>query len=273
MIITSRQNENIKAMKRFYRKKYRDQERRFLAEGVKVVREAFEAGWKVETFLYSVELLQQSQGKSLLNKARNAQADLWEVADPVLYDLADTKSPQGVIALIVKPERSLEDFLDKNHGTPLIVGLDGIQDPGNLGTIMRTADACGLMGLIALKGSVDLYNPKVVRAAAGSLFYLPAIGDVDAATAIPFFKRANFQLLVADPQGEVSIYDCDFNHPTLLFMGNESRGCTDQLRQAAEKVVHIPMPGHADSLNVGVAASLFIYEAVRQKLKTSLSLP
>ncbi len=270
--ITSRSNERIKSLKRYYRKRHRDREGRFLAEGVKVIEEALDAGWKVKVLLFTAELTAHPRGAALLEAARAAGAEIWETVDHVLRDLADTTTPQGVVALIAKPRYDL-DLLLQGRGTPLVIVLDGIQDPGNLGTIIRTADACGLLGVITLEGTVDLFHPKVVRASAGALFHLPVFGDVAADHAVQFLAGAGFQIFVADPQGDYSLYECVFDRPTALFVGNESRGCTDFLHQVADRVVFIPMPGQAESLNVGVAASLFIYEAVRQRLKCSLSLP
>ncbi len=259
-------------MKRFYRKKYRDQEGRFLTEGIKVIEEALEAGWKVEMLLYTSELTGHPRGAALLETARSAGTEVWETTAHVLAAVADTKTPQGVVALIVKFRYDL-DLLLQGRSTPLVIVLDGIQDPGNLGTIIRTAAACGLLGVITLEGTVDLFHPKVVRASAGALFHLPTFGDIPAPTAVRFLTEAGFQTFVADPVGDYAVYDCDFSRPTALFMGNENRGCTAFLRRMADRVVFIPMPGQAESLNVGVAASLFIYEAVRQRLKSSLSLP
>lgn len=272
MQITSRHNEHIKFLKRFNRKKCRDQEGCFLAEGVKVIEEALHAGWEVRALLYTSELVRYSRGVALLDTARASGAELRETVEHVLADVADTKTPQGVVALITKPRYELS-LLSSGRGTPLVVVLDGIQDPGNLGTIIRTADACGLLGVIALEDTVDLFHPKVVRASAGALFRLPVFSELTAPAVVKFLVEAGFQAFVAAPDGNHSLYECDFSRPTALFMGNETWGCREFLREAADRVVFIPMPGQAESLNVGVAASLFIYEAVRQRLKSSLSLP
>lgn len=237
-----------------------------------MVEEALEAGWPIITLLYATELTGHPRGAVILEAARASGAELLETADYVLSDLADTKTPQGLVALIAKPWYEL-DLLLRGRGIPLVLVLDGIQDPGNLGTIIRTADACGLLGVITLEGTVDLFHPKVVRASAGALFHLPTFGDVSAARAVEFLAGTGFQTFMADPDGSQSLYECDFTRPTALFVGNESRGCGELLREAADRVVFIPMPGQAESLNVGVAASLFVYEAVRQRLKSSLSLP
>lgn len=272
MKISSRSNELIKSLKRYHQKKYRDRERRFLAEGVKVIEEALQTGQLVELLLYSSELLRHPRGAALLEAARAVGADLRETEPYVLIDVADTKTPQNVVALIAKPQYELE-VLRHNRGIPLVVVLDGLQDPGNVGTIARTADACGLRGLITLQGTVDLFQPKVVRAAAGALFRLPVFADLPAPEVLESLAESGFQLFVANPTGNQSFFDSDFSSPTALFLGNEARGCTELVRQAADRMVFIPMPGRAESLNVGVAAALFIYEAVRQRLKSSLSLP
>lgn len=273
MRITSRSNERVKYLKKFHEKKHRDQENGFLAEGFKVIEEALQAGWEVRMLLYTPDVLRHPRGVALLDKAHaTGTIELWECEKQVLAAVADTKTPQGALALIAKPEHSL-DVLLQGRGTPLVVVLDGLQDPGNLGTIIRTADACELQGVITLEGTVDLFHPKVVRASAGALFHLPAFADLAASTVVEFFTGSGVQKFVADPRGEYSLYECDFSRPTALFMGNEARGCGEMLHAAADRVVAIPMPGQAESLNVGVAASLFIYEAVRQRLKSSLSLP
>lgn len=272
MKITSRSNERIKYLKQFHQKKHRDLENGFLAEGLKVIEEALQAGWEVQMLLYTPEVLRHPRGVALLDRAGASGTGLWECEEHVLAAVADTKTPQGVVALIAKPRYSPSVLL-QGRGTPLVVVLDGLQDPGNLGTIIRTADACELQGIITLEGTVDLFHPKVVRASAGALFHLPTFGDMPAPAVLKFFTEAGVQKFVADPHGSYSLYECDFSRPTALFMGNEARGCGEILHSAADRVVSIPMPGQAESLNVGVAASLFIYEAVRQRLKSSLSLP
>lgn len=267
-VITSRHNERIKWLKRFRERRHRDAEGRFLVEGPHLVGEALEAGWHVDLVVHSVTTAGREHAAAVLERARRQGVELLTVAEHILPLLAATVTPQGMVALVRKPPaRSLPDVLPEHRRRPLVAVLDGLQDPGNLGTVIRTADAAGVDALFLTRGTVDLYAPKTVRAAAGSLFHVPVGEPAPPEECAALLKARGLVLLAADPRDGIPVYDCDLTGPVALIIGNEGAGVGWVLRRAADGLVRIPMPGRAESLNAAVAASLIIYEAVRQRLK------
>lgn len=262
--IASRRNPRLRYLKTFHHRKHRDREGKFLIEGVRVVEEALRAGTRLEIIVVTPGAVSDAATASLIARAATRGINVWQVDPALMRDLAFTETPQGVLALVCKRAPTLEKVLGV-PGARRIVVVDGVQDPGNLGTIVRTADACAMHGVILLKGTVDLYHPKVVRATAGSLFHLDAVAEVDAAELTAGLKRHGFRLFAGDPGGDRSLFDCDFGLRTALAVGHETRGISAPLRRAAHCLVYVPMPGHAESLNVGVAAALLMYEAVRRE--------
>ncbi|MDA8097195.1 MAG: RNA methyltransferase [Clostridia bacterium] len=268
--ITSRHNPRLKYLKQFHQRKHREREGRFLVEGVRVVEEALAADFEVEVIVFTAEALRDPRTAALVTAASGRGIAVWEVEPALLQELTATETPQGVVALVYKSGTTVDEVLATRTGVPLVLVVDGIQDPGNLGTIIRTADACAVTGVALLRDSVDLYHPRVVRATAGSVFHLPIAEQVDPAELVTGLKRRGFQVLAGDPNGDRSLYDCDFAGPTAVAVGHETRGVGPELRDAVDNLVFIPMPGRAESLNVGVATALLVYEAVRQRAKSSL---
>jgi TrmH family RNA methyltransferase len=148
---------------------------------------------------------------------------------------------------------------------PLIIILENIQDPGNLGTIIRTADAVGANGIIISKGSVDVYNPKVVRATMGSIFRVPIISESNLVEDINTLRDNNIEVLASHLQGSSNIYDCDLTKGVAILIGNEGNGLSEGITGLANRNIKIPMIGKSESLNAGVAASIMVYEVLRQR--------
>ncbi|MDI6710629.1 MAG: RNA methyltransferase [Thermoanaerobacterales bacterium] len=266
--ITSRQNERIKWLRRFQQRRHRDAEGRFLVEGPHLVEEALDAGWAVDLVVHSPETAGRERAAAVLERARRHGVELLAVAGHVLPLLAATVTPQGLVALVRKPPaRSLPDVLPEHLQRPLVAVLDGLQDPGNLGTVIRTADAAGVDAVLLTGGTVDLYAPKTVRAAAGSLFHVRVGEPAGPGECAAFLKTRGLSILAADPRDGTPVFDCDLTGPVALVIGNEGAGVGPVLRKAADGLVRVPMLGRAESLNAAVAASLIIYEAVRQRLK------
>jgi len=266
--ITSRRNERIKRLQRLQQRRHREAEGRFLVEGPHLVEEALKAGWAVDLIVYTPETLGREHSAAILEDARRRGVELLPVAEHILSLLADAVTPQGMIGLVRKPPaRSPADVVPARLKRPLAVVLDGLQDPGNLGAVIRTADAAGVDAVLLTKGTVDLYAPKTVRAAAGSIFHVPVAEPAAPEECAAFLKSRGLAVLVAEPRDGIPVYDCDLTGPVALVIGNEGSGTGPVLRRAADVLVRIPMPGRAESLNAAVAASLIIYEAVRQRLK------
>jgi TrmH family RNA methyltransferase len=151
-----------------------------------------------------------------------------------------------------------------NKENPFIVLLDSIQDPGNMGTIIRTADAAGFDGVIALNGCVDIYNPKVLRATMGSIFHIAIADHADMAETMSMIRKNGLKTFAAHLRGDKSIYEADMCAGGVILIGNEANGLSDELTLCADELVKIPMPGKAESLNASIASALFMYEMVRQ---------
>jgi TrmH family RNA methyltransferase len=185
-------------------------------------------------------------------------------SDALFAKLSDTVNPQGILAVCHKFKYKTDDAF--NSKNPFFVILENVQDPGNLGTIIRTADAAGADGVFLSKGTVDLYNPKVVRGTMGSLFHLPIYTNVDINEILGECKKHHIQTLAAHLAGVNTPYNINLCRPTAILIGNEGNGLTPETATIADELVKIPMPGKAESMNASIAAGILIYEAVRQRI-------
>lgn len=264
--ISSKKNRWIKYLSRLSRRKYREREGRFVIEGARIVADAINAGWPVEALFHSEAFINERSGREILDSAVRSGIPALEVEAHLLEGLSGTETPQGLIAVVKKVEHSLRDVLGWGTGKPLILVIEGVQDPGNLGTLIRCADAAGVNGVVIFRGTVDLFNPKTLRSTAGSIFHLPVLYEKEDMDVINFFRRAGLQVVVGSPSAKKQIQEVDFTVPTLLAVGNEGRGASPVLVSRADHVVCIPMPGRAESLNVAVAAGIMLYEAIRQRI-------
>ncbi|MGQ9511690.1 TrmH family RNA methyltransferase [Thermodesulfitimonas sp.] len=262
MIRLGKHNQRVKALIRLARRRHREKEGKFVAEGPRLVAAALASAWPVEGVYFTPDFAAQ-KGEMLFTLARQRGVPLYELPTEVFSRVAATETPQGVLAVIGIPTVALEALLRPEP--PLILVVDGLQDPGNLGTLIRTAQAAGATGALLLAGTVDLYSPKAVRATAGAVFHLPVVQDLPWAEALRFLQAAGLTLVVADPRGETPFYAADFTGPVALVIGSEGAGPRPEVIRVASRRVFIPMPGGAESLNAAVASSLLIYEAVRQR--------
>jgi len=237
----------------------RPREEMVLVEGPRTVRDVLDSGARVRFALVTPSFRDSDEGRSLEELLREAGATVESVEDEELEDLSDTESPQGILLVCEEPTLSLEDLLGRAPGRFLV--LDGVQDPGNLGTLVRAARAFALDGVVALEGTVDPWNPKAVRASAGSSFH---VGVVKApwSEVAPGLRKTDVQLLVAEAGG-VDVAKVEPPSRWALVIGNEGRGVRNEVRAAAERVVTVPMPGGAESLNAGVAGAILLHSLAR----------
>jgi TrmH family RNA methyltransferase len=249
---------------------HRRAERAFVVEGVRAVEEALNEGARPGLLLYDAEALRQTpRGTQLLGRiARMPEAQ--EASRGALAAATETVQPQGVLAVF--------PFVDWPAATPetapLYLILDGIRDPGNLGTILRGAEAAGVTACRLTPDCVDLYNPKVVRAGAGVHFRLPCYLDQEWPTIRAEMERLGVaQLAALDARGEVPYYAVDWRQPAALIVGNEAHGLSPGARQAATARVAIPMRGSTESLNAAMAAAVVIFEALRQRSLAGAAAP
>lgn len=245
------------------RRPVRDREDAYLAEGPTVVSEAL----KLRTPVREVFVVPDGPGiQEVIDLATEIGVPIHEVTRPVLDSICDTATPQGVAAVLGWERRSIGDLLSE---TTFVVVIAAVRDPGNEGTLLRSAVAAGASGFIVAKGSVDALHPKTVRASAGAIFRMPVLRDEDLASAVSQLRRAGVLLVGADPMADVSAYDLDLTGPVALILGNESWGLPEDIRDRLDSIVGIPMPGPAESLNVATAGSILMFEIVRQRRLSS----
>lgn len=258
MELTGLQNPLVKAAAELKQKKYRQQRGEFLAEGLRTVEEAVAFKAAQQIFYTATE---DERTLQLLEQAAYMQLKLTCVSEAVMKKIADTETPQGIIAVCRMQEQPLEQLLASGK---LLLVLDRVGDPGNIGTMLRTADAAGVGGIILLKGTADIYAPKTVRSSMGSLFHVPVLSGVAEQEFIANAKKAGYQLLVTALDGADNLYQADLKGRLAFVMGNEAGGVSASLLQQADKRVFIPMRGKAESLNVAMAAGIVMFEAMRR---------
>lgn len=261
--ILSTKNQRVKDWASLKLKKFRDQSNQFLIEGVRLVEDALESGAPLETLLVQDDMLTSGRLDRIINQANSLQLELIEVNQAVIEHVADTKTPQGVVAIGNKLEHDFAGLV-ASKTNPFYLVLDNVQDPGNLGTMIRSADAVNATGVFVGKGSVDLYNPKVVRSTMGSLFHIPVM-EANLEELLPMLNEQNIKVYGTETGGEQDIYSADLTGDVAIVVGSEAHGISEEIRQKITRWVSLPMPGKAESLNAAIASSLFLYEVLRQR--------
>ncbi len=266
--ITSAQNSTFKQTAKYQNPREARKAGVFTAEGIRAVDEVLQAPeWKMESLWLSEELIRSDRAyvQSIL-KAVPEDVPVYAVAAGMFDRLADTETPQGVLAVVQRRNFELAQVLAEADKAPLIVILENLQDPGNVGTILRTADSAGATAVICTRGTADIYNSKVVRATMGSLLHLP-VCHVESVEAIAgLLEKHGVQLLAAHLKGKCYHFEQNMKQPTAILIGNEGAGLSAEGAAAADALVKIPMLGKAESLNAAMAAGILIYEAVRQRM-------
>lgn len=255
--IESRENKIFKRLNSLKNRKNREKERLFIAEGERFADEIPE-GEGTEYFVLSDSFCQTHDAARYDRKAETLV-----LPDSLFAVLCDTETPQGVLAVCRRLEWDVDEVLRRDK--PFFLLAEEMQDPGNLGTVIRTADACGADAVFLSKGSVDLYNPKTLRATMGSLFHIPVFQNVSIAEIAGKLKEQGIPLYAAHLRGEQFLYALELKKACAFLIGNEARGLSAQSAALCDQWVRIPMPGQAESLNASVAAAVLMYEAVRQR--------
>lgn len=259
-MITSISNAQVKQVCAYVQKaKERRKDRIFVVEGPKMFEEA------PADRIYKVYATQSFCHKHTTDGmgAKLKETGFEVVSDEVLAKMSDTKTPQGILCLVKWPEYSLEDLLLRKKG--VFVVLEDLQDPGNLGTIIRTGEGAGIAGVIMSGNTVDIFNPKTIRATMGSIYRVPFVYVQDMAQAIKRLKRADIAVYAAHLKGE-QYYDAfDYTKGCAFLIGNEGNGLKEETALLADTYVKIPMAGQVESLNAAIATTLFMYEAARQR--------
>lgn len=266
-IISSTQNQLVKDTKKLQQRKYREEMKHFLVEGVRLAEEAYKAG-VLETLFYSENVLDTERGRALLhtlNEKQSAQIYLQEVTPQVLHVLAETESPQGLVGIVRQQENNLEQQLLSQ--TALILIADSLQDPGNLGTMIRTAWCAGVDAVVCLPGTVDPYNGKTVRASMGGIFNVAIITGVEWDSVWAWCQEQRLQIVAGGLHGQPH-FTLDYAPKVALVIGNEGQGLTHVQPEQIDAQVTIPLAVGAESLNAAVACGVLVYEIMRQKAVT-----
>ncbi|KPL17988.1 MAG: hypothetical protein AMJ92_10135 [candidate division Zixibacteria bacterium SM23_81] len=256
-MLTKTQLKSLRALKQ---KRGRTGQGKFLIEGTRLCREALMSNVNLELVLYTREGFQVREVKEVVAEAQRRGVPNLRISLPVLRSLADTVTPQGVLAVI---PRLLPQRLP--HQGKVLLLLDRVRDPGNVGTVIRTADAAGADGVILSKESADAFSPKVLRATMGSIFHLPVLVDEDSRDVVVDLKKKGFRIYIAEPKAKRSHTQVKYPRRFLLVVGNETQGPRADLRPLADEFINVPIRGRAESLNVSLATGVILYEALRQR--------
>ena len=267
-MITSTSNPAVKHVVSLCQKaKERNAQGLFVVEGPKMFAEA--PGERVEQVYVSQSFYERSTAFLAQQEKRLAGsgAGIQLVSDSVLRAMSDTKAPQGIVCLVRQAPCSEEDLTRSanDEHPPFCMVLENLQDPGNLGTIVRTAEGAGVTGILLGRGCVDIYNPKVIRSTMGSIYRMPFAYTDDLQGVLREWKSRGIVLCAAHLRGDRIFTDGDYTGGCAFMIGNESRGLTDELSAMADQLVKIPMQGKVESLNASVAAAILMYEVARQR--------
>ena len=256
-MIESTANKQVKNLIQLMKKaKIRRETQTFVVEGIRMFRE-----------VPKERLVQTYVSEGFLEKEENREAVegiRYEVmTDKVFSAVSDTQTPQGILCVVRQKEYTLEEILKKEH--PFLMILENLQDPGNLGTIFRTAEGAGVDGIIMSSDTVDIYNPKTVRSTMGSLYRMPFIYEKDLKSVVNRVKENDITVYAAHLKGQHAYYREDYCSGCAFLIGNEGNGLTEELASQADTYIRIPMEGQVESLNAAVAAAVLMYETKRQR--------
>ncbi len=255
-MIASTKNPKVAAAARLRKRAFRDEDRRFLVEGAQGVREALDADpIAIDTLFVEDEL------HELASRARERGVDIVHAAGPVMARLTSTVTPQNIVGVA----GYVDVGLDALSSTGCVAVLHEVRDPGNAGTIVRSADAAGAAGVVFGAASVDVYNPKTVRACAGSVFHLPIVRDMPTSDAIAGLRASGHRILAMDAQGSNNLYTTDVSGPVAFVFGNEAHGLPQEVVSSADATVRVPHAGAAESLNLAAAATICLFEHARRR--------
>lgn len=255
-MIESKQNQQIRNIIKIRKQaKERRKQKVFLVEGLRMFREApkdrvVKAYTTQEFYQKYSELFQD--------------IDYEFVSDKLFKEISDTVTPQGVLAIIRQKEWTMEELLQKDQ-VPCLLILENLQDPGNLGTIIRTGEGAGITGVIMSRDTVDIYNPKVIRSTMGSIYRVPFVYVDDLLSVMEALKAYQIHSYAARLDGE-NVYHCNLKESCAFLIGNEGNGLTDEISHMANRYLRIPMCGEVESLNAAIAATVLMYETMRQRL-------
>lgn len=257
--IESKTNPLFKETKKLKDRRGRSKTSKYIIEGLRLVEEALKAKVSIDyIFVESEEIHKFNIYLSKFDKEYIDSIKIYKISKNLNKELSSTENPQGITAVVNMKESQF------NYQGQFYVLCDRVQDPGNLGTIIRTAHAAKVDGIILTKGTVDVYNDKTLRSTMGSIFYMPIIYDDEDYSIIKSFKEKGYSIVATSLQAQNDFFEEDLKGNTIIVIGNEGNGVCDEVYNISNKKVKIPMPGGAESLNVSIAASIIMYERIRQ---------
>ncbi len=258
-MITSSQNSLVKELQLLQKKKQeRNAEQVFIVEGLRAVGE-IPITWEIRQYVVAKSFALEAE-----TVIKNKEIPVILVADSIFTSISDTKSPQGILAVVGQQAHDLEQVIGHEKG--FFVIADQVQDPGNLGTLIRTAHASGAHGVFLSRGCVDLYNPKTIRATMGSVFHIPIIADIEIEDLMIALTFQDVHIYATSLENSKVVYDYDYTQKTAIIIGNEANGISEKTKMLVPNFIKIPMPGGAESLNASIAAGICMFEVVRQRM-------
>ncbi|PZN12756.1 MAG: RNA methyltransferase [Bacillota bacterium] len=267
-VIRSPQNERIKRLRKLHERRHRNALEATLVEGRRFVEEALAAGRRIRQVIFTERFAATAEGWRLLERLTAAGTALAQVPEALLADVAVTETPQGILAEVEvePPEPADASWWQAVRDAPVPVVLlpDRVQDPGNLGTLLRAVEGLGAAGAVLVPGTVDPFHPRAVRAAAAASLRVALRSAASAARAAEEARAAGLEVWVADADGELASWEVDWSRPALVLVGNEGAGVSPEAVRAASGRVAIPLAGAVGSLNAAMAGTILLYEAARQ---------
>ena len=260
--ITSLDNSIVKMVSSLAEKKFRDREGLYILEGPSRIAEALDANGKAR-FIFIRAESSSEEARSLAEKADAKGLAVYEVSDSVFKKLSQTETPQGILAVLEKPSYARDDFFKACLGKNLLV-LDRVQDPGNIGTLLRTAEAAGFGGAVVIKGSGDPFSPKAVRAASGATERFPIIFTESANDTAAMLRSKGKRIFATAMDGATIYYKADLRKDAAIIVSNEGNGASLEILEAADEILSIPMDGKTESLNAAIASGIIMFESRRQ---------
>jgi TrmH family RNA methyltransferase len=262
--ISSLKNPVVKDVVRLRRRNVRDAQSVLLVEGYRELQRALDNGCLPTQMFFCRSLFLGDNEDALIARARAGGSEISECGEPVFRKMAYRDRPDGLLALVPQQRLSLDDL--RLGEVPLVLVAESIEKPGNLGTILRSADAAGVDGVIVCDKCTDIFNPNVVRASIGTIFTVPVV-EASSAEVIDWLRAKGIRILAATPHAQLNYTDTPMDEPLAIVVGAEQYGLGPQWMAGGELKVRIPMMGQADSLNVASAATILLYEAVRQRMR------
>lgn len=262
--VTSRQNALVKDLRKAFSQSEPTSAGYIAIEGLRILEEAIRSGLRFQAVFFSHS--GSAQVQRLLPQI-GSHVEVLQLPDDVFASAVNTESPQGVAALVKPRSQRLEDVLESASANALLLGVAGIQDPGNLGTIIRSAEAFGTRAVLLGEKTVSHFNPKAIRASAGSLFRQPLI-KTKLNDTVPLLKQQGVRVLATSSHKGTPLHEANFTGPAMIIVGNEGVGIPQEILAQADELVTIPHSARVESLNAGIATSILLYEAARQRQRS-----